>query len=174
MSKKLEIFIKDNRKSFDTEHPSTELWAKIDAQLDRKQALAPNKWKVWIGIAASFTVIIALFFYADGGNSNALSAADVNPDYARKQVKFAGLIEQKTDSLEALAHRNPELYDQFSADLQKIKTDYKQLNNQLPKSANQKLVVKAMERNLELQLKVLSQQLTIINQVNQYKKDNQL
>jgi anion-transporting ArsA/GET3 family ATPase len=174
MSKKLEIFIKDNRKSFDTEQPSPELWSKINAGLDRKQPVNPNRWKVWIGIAASLTLVLGLFFYADQGNSDVLSAADVNPEYARKQMRFASLIEQKTDSLEALARKNPELYDRFSADLQEIKSDYKQLKNELPQSANQKLVVKAMERNLELQLQVVSQQLTIINQVNRYKTNNQL
>ncbi len=174
MSKKLEIFIKDNRNAFDTEHPSAELWSKIDAQLDRKPARNSNSWKMWVGIAASLTVIIGLFYYAEQGSSGALTAADINPEYARKQTKFASLIAQKTDSLEVLARQNPELYDQFSADLQKIKTDYKQLKSELPQSANQKLVVKAMERNLELQLQVVSQQLSIINQVNQYKTDNQL
>jgi hypothetical protein len=174
MSKKLEIFIKDNRKSFDTEYPSEALWGKIDAELDRNPARNSNTWKMWIGIAASLTVILGLFYYADRGDTAVLSAADINPEYARKQMKFASLIEQKTDSLEVLARRNPELYDQFSADLQKIKRDYKQLKSELPQSANQKLVVKAMERNLELQLQVVSQQLTIINQVNQYKTDNQL
>ena len=76
--------------------------------------------------------------------------------------------------VEVLAKEDPQLYEKFSADLKAIKSDYKQLKQQLPESANQAMVVKAMERNLELQLQVVSQQLTIINQVTQFKKDNQL
>lgn len=175
MSTRIEDFIKENKKSFDEELPSKELWTKIDASLNKKKPVEPYRLKLWIGIAASLTVALMIFFYyADNTKENTISVADVNPAYARKQVKYASLIERKTDSLEVLAKENPQLYEKFSADLKAIKRDYKQLNQQLPASANQAMVVKAMERNLELQLQVVSQQLTIINQVNQFKKDNQL
>ena len=175
MSTRIEDFIKENKKSFDTGLPSKELWTKIDASLDKKKPVEPYRLKLWIGIAASLTVALMIIFYVtDDRKENTISVADVNPAYARKQVKYASLIDRKTDSLEVLARENPQLYEKFSADLKAIKKDYKQLNQQLPASANQAMVVKAMERNLELQLEVVSQQLTIINQVNQFKKDNQL
>jgi hypothetical protein len=175
MSTKIEDFIKENKKSFDTELPSKELWTKIDASLNKKKPVEPYRLKLWIGIAASLTVaLMIIFYYTDHSKEDMISVADVNPAYAKKQVKYASLIERKTDSLEVLAKENPQLYEKFSADLKAIKKDYKQLNQQLPASANQAMVVKAMERNLELQLQVVSQQLTIINQVNQFKKDNQL
>jgi uncharacterized protein YqiB (DUF1249 family) len=52
--------------------------------------------------------------------------------------------------------------------------DYQKLKKELADSPNQKLVVRAMVKNLELQLQVITQQLMIINQVNQYKKENQI
>jgi hypothetical protein len=175
MSTKIEDFIKENKRSFDTELPSEGLWNKIDTSLNKKKSVEPYRLKLWIGIAASLTVaLMIIFYYTDNAKDNTISVADVNPAYAKKQVKYASLIERKTDSLEVLAKENPQLYEKFSADLKAIKRDYKQLNQQLPESANQAMVVKAMERNLELQLQVVSQQLTIINQVNQFKKDNQL
>ena len=175
MSTRIEDFIKENKRSFDTELPSEGLWNKIDTSLNKKKSVEPYRLKLWIGIAASLTVaLMIIFYYTDNSKDNTISVADVSPAYAKKQVKYASLIERKTDSLEVLAKENPQLYEKFSADLKAIKKDYRQLNQQLPASANQAMVVKAMERNLELQLQVVSQQLTIINQVNQFKKDNQL
>ena len=175
MSTRIEDFIKENKKSFDTELPSKELWTKIDASLNKKKPGESYRFRLWIGVAASLTVALMIIsYYTNNDKETTISVADVNPAYAKKQVKYASLIERKTDSLEVLAKENPQLYEKFSADLKAIKKDYKQLNQQLPASANQAMVVKAMERNLELQLQVVSQQLTIINQVNQLKKDNQL
>jgi hypothetical protein len=175
MSTKLEKYVKEHKKSFDTEMPSEELWNKINTTLNKKKINEPYKLRLWIGIAASIAVAMTIVFYYTSNDQNAgISVADVNPAYARKQVKYASLIERKTDSLEVLARENPQLYRKFTADLQDIKSDYKELKQQLPESANQPLVVKAMEKNLELQLQVVSQQLMIINQVKQYKKDNLL
>ena len=49
--------------------------------------------------------------------------------------------------------------------------DYQELKKQLQTSPNKSLVGKAMMKNLEIQLQMISQQLYIINQVNQYKKE---
>lgn len=192
MHRKIEDYIKEHREDFDAEMPSGGLWAKIDASLQKDglqeesglsqgkneslQKARPTTWiKIWMGVAAALVVALAIFFYNSSPDQDqSLRIADVNPVYARKQLQFASLIERKTDSLEILAKQNPQLYQKFSADLRQIQVDYKYLRHEFPKSANQALVVKAMEKNLELQLQVVSQQLTIINQVNQYRKDNQL
>jgi hypothetical protein len=176
MSTKLEDYIKEHKKSFDTELPSKELWTKIDAKLNKKKIIEPYRVALWLGIAASVMVGLTIIFYymPTSPARNSISVADVSPAYARKQVKYASLIDRKTDSLEVLAKENPQLYQKFSADLQEIQSNYTALKRKLPESANQALVVKAMQKNLELQLQVVSQQLTIINQVNQYKKDNLL
>jgi hypothetical protein len=175
MSTRIEDYIKENRKAFDTEMPSKALWDDIDQSLNNNKVVKPNRLMLWIGVAAALVMATTIFLYnSEEVQDHTISIAEVNPAYARKQVRFASLIERKTDSLEMLAKQNPQLYQKFSADLQRIQGDYKKLGHQLPQSANQALVVKAMETNLELQLQVVSQQLTIINQVNQYRKDNQL
>jgi hypothetical protein len=81
------------------------------------------------------------------------------------------LIAEKRDSLQTLAGADPELYKQFTADLSKLDKDYQELKKQLQTSPNKSLVGKAMMKNLEIQLQMISQQLYIINQVNQYKKE---
>jgi hypothetical protein len=55
-----------------------------------------------------------------------------------------------------------------------LDAEYEKLKLELQKTPNQLFVVKAMVKNREMQLQVLKQQLTIINQVNQYKKESSI
>lgn len=175
MGIKLEDFIKENKKAFDTDQPSSKLWDRLDQQLDEQQQKKTINLPLWSGIAASLVVLLAIaFLYMKPADKKQVDLAEVNPGYAKKELRFAGLIEEKRDSLEIFAKSNPKLYDKFSADLQKLQATYDHLKKELPGSPNQQLVVKAMAKNLEIQLQVVSQQLEIINEVSQYKKENSI
>ncbi|MBB6273716.1 hypothetical protein HDF26_004176 [Pedobacter cryoconitis] len=180
MSTKLEDFIRDNKREFDTDRPSAGLWNKIEAELDKKEQLKKKHKRMfniqlWAGIAASFIVVLAVtFLYVIPAKRGRLSVADVNPVYAQKQVKFVSLIEQKQDSLQAFAKTNPELYRKFKADFEVLNKTYEGLTKEMAGSPNQQMVVKAMVRNLEIQIQLLNQQLSIINEVSQYKKENSI
>jgi hypothetical protein len=175
MSRKLEEFIRENKKAFDTENPSEELWSRIEKGLDQKKTSKPINLTLWIGVAASVLLVVGITAaLLSSGRRNSGMLADVNPDYARKQVRFASMIEEKKDSLEVLSKVNPALYSKFNRDIEHMDADYQKLKKELADSPNQKLVVRAMVKNLELQLQVITQQLMIINQVNQYKKENQI
>ncbi len=175
MGIKIDDFIKENRKEFETDRPSSKLWDRIEEQLDKKEQKKTINLQMWIGIASSFIILMSIaFIYLYPQEKKVVNLADVNPVYAKKQLRFAGLIEEKRDSLQIFAKSNPKLYDKFNADLQKLELTYNALKKELPGSPNQQLVVKAMVKNLEIQLQVVSQQLMIINQVSQYKKENSI
>jgi hypothetical protein len=175
MSKKLEEYVQGHRKEFDLDAPSEELWGRIAHKLDEKEVKKPLRLQVWIGIAASLIVIMSVtFIYTYHNNSQEVSIADVNPSYAKKEMRFASLIEEKKDSLQVYAKGNPALYKKFSADIEKLDIDYDHLKQELQSSPNPRLIVKAMVRNLELQLEVINQQLMIIYQVEEYKKENRI
>lgn len=172
---KLEEYIRENKKGFDTKRPSEGLWERIEADLDKKKEKRPLKLPLWIGIAAAVVIVMGvtlIFTYHD--KSRRMEVADVNPLLAKKEIRFANLIEEKRDSLEVFAKDNPALYTRFNADLERLTLDYRQMKEQLPGSPNQKLVISAMVKNLELQLQVINQQLLIINQVNEYKRENKI
>lgn len=175
MSKKLEEYIREHKKAFEVGTPSDQLWSKIETELDRKKVKKPLRVPLWFSIAASLIVVMGVtFIYTYPERERGIDLADVNPVYAHKEMKFASLIELKKDSLMIYAQENPKLYSEFSADLQKLGADYENLKKQLQNSSNQKLVVRAMVKNLELQLQVVSQQLSIINEVSQYKRENNI
>jgi len=175
MNNRLETFVKENRKAFDIMEPSAELWAKIEQGLDKKKKKKPVKLYLWMSAAAAIVVVFGLaWFYVGKSQNKDLEIADVSASYAKKDVHFAGLITEKRDSLAIFASANPELYKKFTADLKKLDEDYEKLKAELPTSPNQTFVVKAMVKNREIQLQLLKQQLLIINQVDDYKRVNQI
>lgn len=174
MSRKIEHFIKENKAAFDTENPGEALWLKLSHNLDKQAQQKPRKY-LWMSIAASLIVVLGIaFLYSQRDTYKENSLAQVSPSQAKKQVRFTSLIEKKTDSLEVYAKDNPVLYNKFSSDLELIQSDYNGLKQELLKTPNQAYIIRAMEKNLELQLQVVSQQLEIINQVSEVNKENQL
>ncbi len=172
MSNKLEGFVRDNKKGFEAKGPSDELWGKIAAELDKKQQKKSFGLYQWISIAAMLVLTVGIYFgYQYKKASAEILVADINPKLGKTEVRFTNLIEEKRDSLQILADTDPELYKQFITDIGKLDSDYQELKKQLQTSPNKALVSKAMMKNLEIQLQMISQQLYIINQVNQYKKE---
>ncbi|WP_233166897.1 hypothetical protein [Pedobacter nototheniae] len=175
MNNRLETFVKENRRSFDVLEPSAGLWAKIEQELDSKKKKKPINLYLWISAAASIVIVLSLTWLYVGRTTNRdIEIADVNAAIAKKEIHFAGLITEKRDSLAIFASANPDLYKKFTSDLKKLDEDYERLKAELPTTPNQLFVVKAMVKNRELQLQLLKQQLMIINQVDDYKKVNQI
>jgi hypothetical protein len=173
MNNKLEGFVRDNKKAFEVKGPSDALWSKIEAELDKKKpAKKPFGLYQWMSVAAMLVLTVGVYFgYQYKKMNTEIMVADINPKMGKNEVRFTSLIEEKRDSLQTLAGADPELYKQFTADLSKLDKDYQELKKQLQTSPNKSLVGKAMMKNLEIQLQMISQQLYIINQVNQYKKE---
>lgn len=174
MSNKIEGFIKDNKKAFDEKGPSDQLWERIAAELDKKKhPKSTLKLYQWMSITAMLLVSAGIYITYNYKQANTqVDVADISVEFGKREVSFVKQIEEKKDSLAVYAAANPALYKNFTADLKNLDEDYEKLKVQLPESPNQLLIVKAMVKNREMQLQILKQQLMIINQVNQYKKEN--
>ncbi len=174
MSNKLEGFIKDNKKTFEEKGPSKQLWERIAAELDKKQQKKSIRMYQWMSIAAMAIISLGAFLTYNYQTNTTIDVADVSPAFGKKEVHLASLIEEKKDSLQVYAKDNPELYNKFMIDVNKLNKDYDELKKQLQTSQNSQILVRAMMKNLDIQLQVLNEQLMIINQVNQYKKENSI
>jgi len=97
--------------------------------------------------------------------------AAINPEYAKQQMRYASLVETKRTELKQIARSAPQLYKEFSGEIAKMDSTYNKLNSDLADSPNQELVLKAMIQNLQIQTEVLNQQLNVIEQYKQNKKD---
>jgi len=79
------------------------------------------------------------------------------------------LIATQRTELKTIAKSDPQLYKEFSAEIAKMDSTYKKLNNDLATSPDQEAVLRAMIRNLQIQTEVLNQQLNVIEQFNEFK-----
>ncbi len=174
MSNKLEEFVKENKKAFEEKGPSNQLWDRIAKELDEKKEKPARKIQLyrWMSVAAVVVVSMGIYFTVKDPKADSIAIADVNPVFAAREVQFSSLIEEKKDSLQIYSGDNPELYSKFIADLSKLDADYETLKKQLQTSPNKEAIVRAMMKNLEIRSSILSKQINIINQVNQYKKEN--
>lgn len=178
MSKRLEHFIQDNKKEFDLYDPPAELWDRIDSRLRQAEKKTPTekvvRLSILLKVAATVFVVLTvglLFWKNQTLNSEQVTLSSIDPQLAKQQVQYASLIEIKRTELKRIEKEEPELYKTFAAELKKMDSSYDKLKNELPESPNQERTVRAMIRNLEIQLEVLNQQLLIIQQINQFKKE---
>lgn len=181
MNDRLENFIRDNKKEFDQFDPPAALWEKIERQLDDKRIKASSagnkKEKVvrlsfLLKIAATIIVVsgLGLWGYKYQKNESA-DLSNIDPQLAKQQVHYASLIEAKQTELKQIEKEEPQLYSEFSSEIRKMEVSYQKLKSDLPASPNQEETVKAMIRNLQIQTELLNQQLNIIQQVNNVKKE---
>jgi len=181
MNNRLEEFVKANRDEFNDLEPSAELWGRIETELPGKLGgQKKNEAKTFslgfvLRIAATVIVVmsISFIFYLRHQNNSKINYASINPVYAQQRVQYTRLIANKRTELRSVAQNDPELYKEFSAETAKMDSIYRKLNNDLATSPNPELVLRAMIKNLEIQTQVLTQQLNIIEQYNQSKRQNE-
>lgn len=183
MSKRLEDFMQENREEFDDLQPRAGIWDNIAKELDAWEAEAPKKREAKtfslgfvLRVAAMVVVVMGIGFgiYIESQKSNGeVDLEAINPTYAKQQVQYASMIETKRIELKQVAKFDPQLYNEFNNELVKMQANYKKLYAGLATSPNQDRVLRAMIRNLQIQTEVLNQQLSVIQQFNNSKKDQQ-
>lgn len=184
MKERLESFVRDNKKDFDQFEPPAGLWDRIEKQLDGKKigmqvedGLKKEKVvRVSFLLKVAATIIPLLFaglwlYQYQVRQSTELS--NIDPKLAKQQIHYSSLIELKRSELKRIENEEPQLYKEFSSEIKKMDLNYQKLKNELPASPNQEETVKAMIQNLQIQTELLNQQLQIIQQINQIKKDNE-
>ncbi len=180
MSKRLEEFIKANKHEFDELEPRLELWDRIEKGIPAKTVALPKKQgaKTFslgfvMRVAATVIVVMTISFvlYLRNEKPAGIDVAAINPAYAKQQTQYMSMIANQRTELKTLAKGDPQLYKEFSAEIANIDSVYKKLNSQLATTPNQELVLRAMVKNLEIQTQVLNQQLRVIEQFNEMKKE---
>lgn len=187
MSNKLEKFIQDNRGEFDSEEPRPQLWKDLRAGLGKEkkdERIFHLSFLRWTAAAAVVIMMAGMFYYmstrqpADSIVGNTPSSPQdeylksVNPIYAKEVYHFTQLIELKQSELKQIEKEQPELYGQFVKDIHRLDSSYQQLRSELPANPDPETLLEAMIQNLRLQADLLNQQLTIIKEIKQSKKDS--
>lgn len=176
MSKGFEDFIKKNKNEFDDQEPRADLWPDIEKKLQLPSEKIPVKKSFSLGFVLSIAALImavmsiGFIFYLQKQHQQPINLANINPEYARQQIHYASVVESKRIELKAVTKADPDLYREFDLEYIKMDSTYKKLNKELIGSPNQERVLRAMIRNLQIQTELLNQQLAVIEQYNQTKK----
>lgn len=179
MSDRLKEFIKNKREDFDDVEVPELVWEKIEVRLDAEQKPLLFKDRVVkISVLIRYAAIVLLvctagIVFIKYQKKQASSIGNINKELAKQQVQFASMIEVKRNAIKQIEKKDPLLYHEFNSEIKEMDISYQKLKKDLPNSPNQEETVKAMIRNLQVQLEVLNQQLKIIENVNQIKKDSQ-
>ncbi len=164
---RLEDFVSENRGAFDDREVPGELWEKLDKKLKGRTTGKIRVFKKMhfnFGIAAGILVLLSVGFllgrYAKPDNHQD-EIAFIDPGMANTLISYTNQIEQKRDELSYIKKDAPELYNEFLSDLIVLEENYKTLKAELPNNPNQEELIKAMVRNLQLQIELLTKQKAI-------------
>lgn len=180
MSNKLKKFIWDNRDEFDCDVPSEKVWQHIEtafSEKKKKRSVLTPLYKWSMAAAAVLVIAAGAYFIVSKkpGTADPVSIQEATPDIDEEftaQIQFVKLINLKQEELKLLARDQPELYQRFTKDINQLDSSYNILKDQLSATPNREVLLEAMIQNLQLQLNVLNQQLHIIYQIKQSKKDS--
>ena len=189
----LERFIRDNREAFDNKEPSDALWKKIETGLANQQpepvspfreiyknsvlSASPKRgfqigwpsldWRVAASVAVFLLAGCFLYMNRQYGVVSQPNLVVASPGYAKEVVQYTRLIDNKRMVLKQLAEGNPEIYQTFAADLNRLEKSYRSLKADLPQNPNQEVLIQAMIQNLQLQINLLNEQLRVIERIKQ-------
>ncbi len=184
MSSNLERFVNNNRRNFDTEHPSTDVWNEIETTLpvkkEAKRFSLKDLYKFSAAAAAACILLTSVYFLYLRKQETATTIQNppeqkaelknVSPEYELQMIHAFSAIQTKQLELKNATTDNPELYQQFLQDLQVLDSTYRMLQKQAVQTANRDVIMKAMIQNLQLQAELLYRQLLITNELKQNKQ----
>jgi len=194
-SKKLERFIRDNREAFDHMDPSPALWDKIGEAVGEEKKnttrVVRMSWARWAVAATLFLALAGtlgyMFFLKDTSTQRQVAKTEekqdslsepvdplvsqIDPQYAKLVSQFTEVIETKQLELRKLEKDDPALYKQFSGDIHKLDSAYQVLRSTLNANPNTEQLLQAMISNLQMQIDLLNQQLSIIKKIKDPKSE---
>lgn len=157
----LENFIQDNRKEFDSELPSPNIWANIESALDNKKEkivdIAPKTKRrfMWPSIAAAAVVLVLLSVGIKSFVPNAATSV-INDELAQTEAYYQQEVEKKYGQLAKYSYDNT-----IDLDLAQIDQFVNELKTELehaPQGAEKEIIsnlIKSYETKLSILEKVL-------------------
>lgn len=193
-NKNLERFIRDNREAFDHMEPSPALWDKIGATVGeaspqkhtRVISMSRARWAVAATLFLALAGTLGYMLFTSKTTTDEIVRAEVrgqgagtstedplvsqiDPQYAKLVSQFTEVIETKQSELKKIEKDDPELYQKFSGDIQKLDSAYHALRGTLNANPNTEQLLQAMISNLQMQIDLLNQQLTVIKKIKEPK-----
>ena len=170
-----EKFIQENREQFDDREPGGELWNNIIHKLEHGRQ--PRRFiNHWVWKAASFILFAAVLGLLIERQFRQTKEITINQPKEQKiefkQVEeyYTSLILSKRTEIQNYLHANPSFRNEFTGDIVQLDSMYADLKKELSNNYNDK-IVDAMIVNLQMRIRILNQQLNILQKIKNAKEN---
>ena len=174
----LEKFIRGNKASFDDKEPSTNLWHKIDRDLDRSEgnpvSLGNYVWKAAAIIL--FALVVGLLVDRNIEESSELAIIEMpgsdEPGISFNEVEdyYFQMISQKQELIARIIEETPTLDKNLLHEIDQLDSTYQVLKNNLVNVNNDK-ILDAMVINLQMRIDILNRQLNVLESLQNVNND---
>jgi hypothetical protein len=172
MNDKLEQFIKSHRADMDDKDPRPDLWIDIANEIssESKQRSLTKSFVWWRAAAILLLFITSLMVIEKFISEPEKKEMAMNQQLMEAESFYIDLISQKKGEVITLSEEM-ELGSDFIQEVNMLDSMYTVLKKDL-KNGNEDNLVDAMILNLQLRIEVLNEQLSIIQSIQNRKKEN--
>ncbi|MGM0582067.1 MAG: hypothetical protein ACQETL_15395 [Bacteroidota bacterium] len=167
---RLEQFIKDNKNEFDSDFNPEKSWGKIESEISKK---SPSYKNVWMVAASMILILSVAWLVYDRAQLtdkiNELENLSVNDKpYSEVESFYQQNIEEKTLLVNQISK---EKNININSDLKSLNKKYEELKAKVKEQGGHPQLVNAMIQNLQTQIEILEQQLSILQDLQEYSKN---
>lgn len=169
MEDRFEKYIRENKASFDDQSPPESAWKYIEDQL--KPTTTSSYLRYWQAAAVIFFVVsIGLVINNYQSTNTEIVVSEVAQEFKTTEDYYFEVIESQRGLLTGYLQQYPELAKDFNKDLTELSQNYDKLKKDFAATGEIE-VLNALIRNLQLQQELLSNQLEIIQQIEEENED---
>jgi len=185
MEDKLKKYVQEHREDFDSFEPRPDLWQDICQKLDEKKPprIIPFYQRSLWRYAASVILLMGIGYgLVQYGKSmrtaDPVAATDtplrsIAPEMAEVETYYLSVIQKKQKERSAYDLKKLGVDQDFSGELSRLDSSYVQLKKELSTNPNKQPVIDAMVQNLQIRIRILNQQIEVLNRIKQIKTQNQ-
>jgi len=184
MGDPLKNFVDENRDAFDSDNPGPEVFTKLQQKIKGNdqggKIRSLRSFRLIAAVAATVIILSASLYFilqknntttTKGGLRNADNTTMIpDPVYAKQIDQYKQVIDFQQTELRKIETEHPELYRQFTDEIDQLDSAYRVLKTTLPENPNTEILLEAMIHNLQLQTELLNRQLLIIKEIKQKSK----
>jgi hypothetical protein len=165
--RKLEDFMRDNRDDFDSELPSSELWDKIESNLEKRGKGKHKFLKIASAVAAVLILAIIGTYMLKPQSDNYNRYANITDPELKNLLEteafYAQKVSSKVGEIQKCYKIHPELKMDIENDLNELDNMYHSLEKDLNDNLYNREVIEAMIQNNRFRLEMVDR---VLNQIN--------
>ncbi len=166
MRDKIEQFINEHRQEFDSYEPGEHVWEGLNKKLKRRNNSGRRKYVTMAACVLIIAGATAWFLKSTPKtDAHAVATMALAPELEQAEKYYAVQVKEATTELNKYSMDYPELCKGFDKEMGALETAYSQLKEEYKGANGNEAVIRAMLENLQLQMKILSVQLQILQNI---------